>query len=445
MTMQAPADGGRRKLLIVANLFHATPRIPRLVRHLPSSGWTPTIITPVIDPALKDLLNAPPEDIKDYGVRIIETGESHPYERAKEGAASGQAGKLRRTIGKVNPEPDSKLSALMEKYYWRLYATAHYPDVERAWKRDALDAAESLLKNERFDVMLSSSSPIITHVVCAELKRRHGIPWIAEYRDLWTQNHNYLLGPVMKRFDRRLELRTVGLADAIVTNTDPMKEELQRLFPPEKCFTVTTGYEKEDYSEQVPLTRDFTITYTGQFYRPGQDPSILLDAVAELIKEKKVDGSKARIRFYGPRDDALQRYADALGLGEAFSQHGVISKEESVRRQKESQLLLCLNWGGPKGSRVQPIKFVDYLATERPILVTGGDEQSYIVDVIRRTDAGAWARSKEELKAAVEGCYRDYLARGSVPYRGKAAEIGKLDIRVSARRYADIMERVRAK
>jgi len=446
--VQAPADSGdgarrRKKLLIIANLFHATPRITRFVRRFPSYGWQPLIITPAIEPGLKDILNAPPEDIKDYGIRIIETGESHPYDKVRQDApVAGRAGKMRGLVNKVNPSSDSALRRFVEKYYWRYYHTINYPDVERGWKPHALAAAEALLEKEHFDLMLSSSSPVITHIVCAELKEKYHLPWIAEYRDLWTQNHNYKLGPVMKAFDRRLELRTVGAADAIVTNTDMMKEDLELLFPPSKCFTVTTGFEREDYAMEVPLTSDFTITYTGQIYREGQDPEMLLDAVAELISEKRVEGGRVRIRFYGPEDGLLQAHAEKVGLKGAFMQGGVVSKREAVMRQKESQLLLCMNWASAKGARVQLIKFVDYLATGRPMLVTGGYQPSYLVDGVRRTGAGSFAQTKEELKAVLEGYYREFLSKGAVQPRGVPAEIEKLDIRNTTKKYVELMDRV---
>jgi len=435
----------KKKVLIIANLFHATPRITRFVRHFPSHGWYATIITPVIEPGLKDLLNAPPADIKDYGIRIIETGESHPYEKARQGDPfAGRMGRMRGLVNKVDPRSDSRLRALVEKYYWRCYHTLHYPDVEKGWRPQALAAAEALLEKERFDVMLSSSSPIIAHVICAELRRKHRVPWIAEYRDLWTQNHNYPLGPVMKMFDRRLERRTVGAADAIVTNTDMMKEDLEKLFPPSKCFTVTTGYEREDYAVEAPLTRDFTITYTGQIYRAGQDPNLLIDAVAELINEKKMGRERVKIRFYGPEDYLLETRAEEAGLKGVLSQNGVVSKREAIVRQKESQLLLCMNWASSKGARVQLIKFVDYLATGRPMLVTGGVEPSYLVDGVRRTGAGSYSRTKEELKVALEGYYNEYLTKGAVQPRGDPAEIEKLDIRNTARKYAELMDRLSA-
>ena len=35
-----------KKVLIIANLFHASPRIPGLASYLPEVGWEATIVTP---------------------------------------------------------------------------------------------------------------------------------------------------------------------------------------------------------------------------------------------------------------------------------------------------------------------------------------------------------------------------------------------------------------
>ena len=44
-----------KRILIIANLYHASPRIPGLATYLPEFGWEATIITPSIDNAERRL------------------------------------------------------------------------------------------------------------------------------------------------------------------------------------------------------------------------------------------------------------------------------------------------------------------------------------------------------------------------------------------------------
>jgi len=36
---------------------------------------------------------------------------------------------------------------------------------------------------------ISSSPPVSTHLIASQLSKEQPIPWIADLRDLWTQNH----------------------------------------------------------------------------------------------------------------------------------------------------------------------------------------------------------------------------------------------------------------
>ena len=60
-----------KKVLIIAHLLRASPRIPGLAKYLPESGWEPIVLTPAIE---KDQnLLGPSRDFVESGIRIVET------------------------------------------------------------------------------------------------------------------------------------------------------------------------------------------------------------------------------------------------------------------------------------------------------------------------------------------------------------------------------------
>lgn len=61
-----------KKVLIIAHLLRASPRIPGLAKYLPEFGWEPIVLTPAIgtDP---DSGFGPSKDFIKSGVRIVET------------------------------------------------------------------------------------------------------------------------------------------------------------------------------------------------------------------------------------------------------------------------------------------------------------------------------------------------------------------------------------
>lgn len=434
-----------KRVLIIANLLKSSPRIPRLIRHLPSFGWLPTIVTPRIPTNTERIFNAPPKNIRHLGIEIIETGEVRHYEQFKEETPALQTiTPIKSLLASLDSTDGRKIAEIIRKYYWRLYLTANFPDVDKNWKENALRTARELLKKRKFDIMISSSSPVISHIIASELKKEFGIPWIADYRDLWTLNHNYPFGPIMRLFDVRLEKKTMRPCDAMVTVSESLTRDLSAMFREKEVLTIPNGFDPDERIAIVPLTKEFTMTYTGQIYHGKQDFTLLIDSLSELLMEGRMDRNRVRLRFYGPIDEQLKRYAEEKKLADVLEQPGAISREESLIRQSESQMLIFFNWDDPSqpGIGSGSLKLLEYLQAKRPILVTGRNKNNVSSKIVKETAAGKIGTSIQETKDILLSAYDRYLESGAVPFEGKSNEIDKYDFRHSVRGYASLMNRI---
>jgi glycosyltransferase involved in cell wall biosynthesis len=324
------------------------------------------------------------------------------------------------------------------KFFYKYYREiAQYPDAEKGWKPFAVKAADELLQKEQVDALVSCSSPVISHIIAEELKKKYSIPWVADFRDLWTQNHHYPYSPARKMFERRLETKTLATADALVTVSEPLSKELATLHKKE-VYTVTNGFDPDKMSNgKVALTSKFTITYTGQIY-PKQDPTKLLLALKDLTTNGVIDPSQVEVRFYGPESLDLESKAIALGLSNIVRQYGVMSREFCFEKQRESQLLLLFNWEDLRQRGVYSGKVFEYLAARRPILATGGAD-SVVTDLLKETNAGVNACTVEDIKNALAKAYGEHQLRGKVSYQGNIDQINKYSYREMARKFAVIM------
>jgi glycosyltransferase involved in cell wall biosynthesis len=390
-----------------------------LAKYLPEFGWQPIILTTPIGEN-PDSQFGPPNDFKEKN-RVIETlGYSSPY------------GKKRLTSKKY-----SRVRPFLKILYSYYREIVQYPDAEKGWKPFAVKAADELLQNEHVDALISCSSPVITHIIAKELKKKHVLPWVADFRDLWTQNHHYPYSPVRKMFEKKLEIKTLATADALVTVSEPLAKELATLHKKE-VHTVTNGFDPNKMSDgKAALTSKFTITYTGQIY-PKQDPTKLLLALKDLIANGVIDPSQVEVRFYGPESLELESEANALGLSNIVRHYGVMPREFCFEKQRESQLLLLFNWEDPRQRGVYSGKAFEYLAARRPILATGGAD-SVVTDLLKETNAGVDARTVEDIKNALAKAYGEYKLRGKVSYQGNIEQINKYSYREMARRFAVIM------
>jgi glycosyltransferase involved in cell wall biosynthesis len=403
-------------------LFYASPRIPGLAKYLPEFGWQPIILTVPLgeDP---DSRFGPPNDFRKKN-QVIET---HDY-TSKKTAGLGARKRLRR------------MKPLLRFVYRRYSEIVHYPDKEKGWIPFALDAGEKLLENEPADVIISSYSPGTCHIVAQKLKEKYNIPWVADFRDLWTQNHNYPYSSLRKLFEKRLELRTLSIADALVTTSTFWAEKLKRLHG-KAAYTITNGFDPETMAKgKAHLTQKFTITYTGQIYTGKQDPSKLLAALKTLISEGTVDPKNVEVRFYGTKNELLKKKIEGYGLSDVVRQYGVIPRTASFKRQRESQLLLLLNWEDPLEKGTYTGKVFEYLAAQRPILATGGFGKDVIEELLAETNSGIYCQTVEETKKAVREMYLEYQTKGKVAYHGIAEKIGKYSYREMAKNFAEILD-----
>jgi len=396
-----------KKVLIIANLFHASPRIPGLAKYLHEFGWGPIILTtPLgINPSRRF---GPPEDIKDYA-QIIEV---------------------------ENPKPVKYPKGLyfILKEFWA------YPDEEKHWLYPALEKGKEIIENNNIDAIISSSSPVTCHLIAKELKDKYQIPWIADLRDLWTQNHNYGYSPIRKKLDEKLERETLSAADQLITVTPTWSKQLESLYKNKIVHSITNGFDPENLNvPQKPLTHKFTITSTGNIYKK-QDPLKFLIALREVIDNKYIESDDIDVRFYCPLNKNLSKNIKKLGLSNVVKQYGVVSRNVSLEKQKESQLLLLLNWEDIRGRGWYPLKIFEYLAAQRPILATGGLGDDLIQELLKYTKAGDYAENIDDIKNCIINSYISYKHGGKMVYNGDSFKIDEYSYKATSKKYVEILD-----
>jgi glycosyltransferase involved in cell wall biosynthesis len=422
-----------KKVLLVGYPFPlrrgGSPRLLGLAKYLPEFGWQPIILT------------APLEEKPGPGFRIVETGYND---------TTGFYARLLR----LNPKEDigkqvkNRLGMTAKKSVVDFFLTlageiVNYPDSEKGWKKFAVKTGEELLAQEGINAIISSSAPVTAHVIANQLKRGHKIPWVADLRDLWTQNHNYSYGPLRKLIDRRLELKTLSVADALVTVSRPLAQRLHNLHQGKKVHVITNGFDPETASNLPTNPTDkFTITYTGTIYSRRQDASRLLITLRDLISEGVIDPGMTEVRFYGLEEPGLNKMIEQYKLANVVSQRGTVSRQEALAKQNESQLLLFLDWDDPREKGVFSSKIFEYLSARRPILATGGSDDDVVAGLLRETQAGIHATTVQDIKNALKDFYLEYKATGKVTYQGEDSKINKYNQREMAREFSEVLLQV---
>lgn len=364
-----------KKILFITDIRHAAPRIPGVIKYISRYGFEPVLLSPTQE-----------TDTQYFGEYMLEIPEY--------------------------------LHRVVQRGYSFYQSVVQFPDGMRNQFRDIQKQADDLLKKDDITAIISSSSPVSSHVVASRLKKKYCLPWVADLRDLWSQNHNYPYGPFRKWRDTRLEIATLSGADALVTVSEPLSVILKHRYPKKRIATITNGFDPET-RVPMPLTKKFTITYTGQIYEGKQDMGLFRQAYDDLIRTGTISSEDTELRIFGP-------------------QGTLIPKKEAILRQRESQVLLLLNWLDNQG--IYTLKIFEYLASERPILSVGGTGSDVVEDLLKKTNAGVYARTESNVKEYLEKYYLEFKETGRVGYNGIPDEIEKYSYIEIARNYAAVID-----
>ncbi len=434
------ANEAMRKVLIVTHLVRASPRIPGLAKYLPEFGWEPIVLTasPHMGHGLGHNNDTTPTAFRTINVQYVDSvGRLSGFLKRSSGFEAEEG--VRRQSEKRYGSRSNK--SMLVGFSLRVFKEIfYYPDQDKSLKTPATTAGRHLLEKEPIDAIISSSSPVTSHLIAKNLKAQQNVPWIADLRDLWSQNHNYPYSRLRKILDCRLERKTLRSADALVTVAEPLVEKLKTLHKGKQVYSVPNGFDPEEVNPGRKLIAKFTITYTGQIYRGKQDPLKLLKALKKLIDEGAVNASDVEVRFYGYEEAWMTAEIEELGLSQVVKQYGEIPRKEALEKQRESQVLLLLNFEDPSEKGTVTMKIFEYLAAKRPVLVTGGFDGDVKEQMLSETNAGVYTKDQQSIEKTLKNMYTDYKAKGEVSYSGKQKKINQYSHREMAKKFAKILD-----
>lgn len=311
------------------------------------------------------------------------------------------------------------------------------------WRQEATKQGREILKREEIDLILSTSGPFSSHIVAAELSSERKIPWVADYRDLYSLNHSSIKLPLKNWRKMSFERKVMTNASAIVTVSDPLSLSMSRLLHRE-VLTVPNGFDPEDYQPteltQTRTGRKFTIIYTGTIYEGKQSPKPLFKAVERLIEDKDIDPDKIEIHFFGTSTRYLRSVLSNRLFNNIVFSHPRVTHKEYIEAQKQSTILLFLNWNDTSEKGITSGKLFEYLGAMRPILAFPQNIESTADEIIIRTKSGIICKDEMQIKETIKEWYDEFYSNGYISYKGIIEEINKYDRKLQAYKFNLIFE-----
>lgn len=311
------------------------------------------------------------------------------------------------------------------------------PDEFVSWGLTAIPAARRIVRDEKIDIVVTTSPPASVNLIGAAIKQATGVPWVADLRDSVAANPDRRVDRLSVRVKERGQALVASLvakrANAVVTVSDAISQEMRDLGA-QRVETIPNGCDFEDF-EGLEYRRGerFRITHTGSFFG-HRDPRPFLTALAQA------EGDVVA-RFVGGLRSADREFAEALSLGDRLEEIPHVPRRAALELQRDSEaLLLLLPEAGGRGRTVPSGKIFEYLAAERPILAAVPTD-GVAADLVRRADAGVVVAPDDvtALKAAIGGL-RARWAQGSLENGSLSPELrDQLSRRTRSGEFADVL------
>jgi glycosyltransferase involved in cell wall biosynthesis len=312
-------------------------------RYLPAYGWRPHVLTlresvyPVRDESLKAQI--PPE------VMLHRTAG---WDSARHFAIGG-----------------------------RHFEWTAIPDSYISWLPFAVRCGLQVIRGGRIDALFSTSPKPTAHLIAATLKRRTGIPWIADFRDPWIEPGVFPRpGSMRCRVEKRLEAVVTSSADRLTVTTPELRDEILRRYPAipsEKVVVVYNGYDEDDFKnldDAAASSRRFELIHAGMVTPDYRDPAPLLRAVAHLCEHGDVSRQDVRVVFLGAghyvASAAFRQIVESLRLNDVVQVAERVAHHDSLRRLYQASVLVVLQ--AEDTQALIPAKVFEYLRVGRPIL-----------------------------------------------------------------------------
>ena len=382
----------------------------KMSKYLPENGWQPVIYTaenaeyPVEDPSLE-------KDVRPE-TEVIRRPIVEPYNYYKKFLGLKKEQKVK--AGFI--DETGKQKGWKERLSVWIRGNFFIPDARCWWVKPSVRYLKNYLKDHPVDAIISTGPPHSMHLIAMKLKKVLGLPWIADFRDPWTEIDYYSDLHLTRWADRkhhRLEHEVLTQADKVVTVAPDGAQRLEKLGAKD-VVTIYNGFDRDDDAASTVTPPDkFTITYLGVLSKI-QSPEKLWQSFGELVKENDILCKSLKINMIGQIDKAVANAIKENGLDDhvVFTPYIPHDQVAEVHRSSTLLLLLLMPDSEPRAKGLLTGKLFEYLASGRPILCIG-PEDGDAARIINETHAGTTVsfENKEKMKEVILGYYHRFVTQ----------------------------------
>lgn len=369
----------------------------KMSKYLPENGWQPVIYTaedaeyPVEDPSLAQ--DVAPE------AEVIRRPIVEPYTFYKKFLGMKKGEKVK--AGFINE--GAKKSGWKESLSVWLRGNLFIPDARCWWVKPSVKFLTGYLKDHPVDAMVSTGPPHSMHLIARALHIKFNIPWVADFRDPWTDIDYYKDLKLTRCADKkhhRLERQVLTEATRVVTVGWDCAKGLEN-HGTKDVAVITNGYDfSEIFNEKYQKTSTFTMSHIG-IIGANRNPETFWETLSEICVETD-ENKSLKIRLIGQTDNSVMESIKRNKIENYVEIIPYIPHNQVIEEQRKSDVLLLFVNNTPNAKGILTGKLFEYMASGRPILCIG-PEDGDSARILNETKTGITVDfdDKEKMKSVI--------------------------------------------
>lgn len=320
---------------------------------------------------------------------------------------------------------DQKVLQFAKKHRWKImfWAKEAIWSVGK-WNTPELERFVKEFEPELLFVPVYGS--IYMNRIVFQLSKMTKIPMIGYISDDHYTLRQFSLSPVfwIDRLIRRIWVRkAIDSCRLLYVISDIQKQEYDKIFNKD-CHVLTKGFDFKNQTkpEKKISVEPYHLLYAGNI---GDNRWKSLARIGQAIQKINASGQRMELTIYTATvlTKTMERQ---LNIPDCIRVAGCIPYAEIAEKQREADILVHVEatdikyrWGSHQGFST---KLVDYMASNRPILAYGLQDQASIAH-LKKHDAAFVARTPDELEEILTGIVKEPELLSK--YAAKAWECGR--------------------
>src|SRR5690554_428279 len=299
-------------------------------------------------------------------------------------------------------------------------------------KKQLYIAARKYLKENKVDAIIATGEPFVLFYYAKKLSQEFDIPWIADYRDPWSQNKGRQHNALYTRWNEYLERKIVASASGITTPSIFFKHLIEKKIKTNPIHILPNGYDPEVIDEVAVLpqtTQVLTFSFIGTIYKWHPWKSFL-EQFSMFLEHHP--STEMRLHLYGinlAEDVAtfIQQFPSKIQASiQIFPK---MPNRDLLEKLSHENVMLLFN-----DYSVQGTKIYDYLGLKRKIILCYANDKKALslkekfysieemegmskqlqADLLQQTQAGVVVENESHLQEVFQELVEEFNKNGKI-------------------------------